>query len=75
VWLPQLPDNNNPDVNKLLPFIIKNGSFNEETIIISHSAGCPLALAVIQNLKIRIKKQFGGRILEENCLLRVLIKL
>lgn len=56
VRLPQLPGNENPNIEKTLPFILKNGTFTKETIIIAHSAGCPLALAVIQNLKIKIKQ-------------------
>lgn len=32
------------------------GRFTEETIIIAHSAGCPLALAVLENLNVKIKQ-------------------
>jgi len=56
VWLPQLPDNNNPDLKKTLPFVLKNGEFNGKTVIIAHSAGSPLALAVLENLKVKIKQ-------------------
>ena len=56
VWLPQLPDNDNPNINKTLPFVLKNGKFTEDTVIIAHSAGCPLALAVLQKINIKIKK-------------------
>lgn len=56
VWLPQLPGIDNPKVNVVLPFVLKNGKFNEETVIIAHSAGCPIALSVLENIKVRIKQ-------------------
>jgi len=56
VWLPQLPSNDNPDIKKMLPFVLENGKFNKDTVIIAHSAGCPLALAVFQNIKTKIKQ-------------------
>lgn len=56
VWLPQLPDNDNPNIINSLPFVLENGKFNKETVIVGHSAGCPLALAVIQNIDVKIKQ-------------------
>lgn len=56
VWLPQLPDIDNPDIKILLPFVLKNGLYTEETIIIGHSAGCPLVLAVLQHINVKIKQ-------------------
>lgn len=56
VWLPQLPDNNDPQLEKNLPFVLKKGKFTKDTIIIAHSAGCPLTLSVLENIKIQIKQ-------------------
>ena len=56
VWLPELPGNDKPDINKTLPFILKGGRFTAETIIIAHSAGCPLALSVLENINVKIKQ-------------------
>lgn len=56
VWLPQLPDNGDPDIKKDLPFVLNNGKFTEETVIIGHSAGCPLILAVLESINIQIKQ-------------------
>lgn len=56
VWLPQLPDNDSPDLQKSLPFVLENGQFTSETVIIAHSAGCPLALAVLEKIKVKIKQ-------------------
>ena len=36
--------------------MLKSGEFNDKTIIIGHSAGAPLALAVLENIKVRIHK-------------------
>lgn len=56
VLLPQLPDNNDPQLKKNLPFVLENGKFTKETIVISHSAGCPLTLSVLGNLNVQIKQ-------------------
>lgn len=56
VWLPQLPDNDSPDLKKTLPFILENGKFDGETIMVGHSAGCPLILSVLEKIRIKIKK-------------------
>lgn len=56
VWLPQLPDNDDPDIKKNLPFALSNGKFTEETVIIGHSAGCPLILSILENINIQIKQ-------------------
>lgn len=56
VWLPQLPGNDDPDVSRTLPFVLENGRFGEETIIITHSAGGPLALAVLEKVSVKVRK-------------------
>lgn len=56
VWAPQLPDPAVPDLKKQLPFVLKNGSFNSETILIGHSSGCPLILSILENIRVRIRK-------------------
>lgn len=55
VWVPQLPDADTPDLKKWLPVAL-NFNYNEETIIIGHSAGCPLLLSVLENLNVKIHK-------------------
>ncbi len=56
VSIPLLPHNELPSIAQTLPFVLKNSKFDKETIIITHSAGCPLALAVLENLTVKIKK-------------------
>lgn len=55
VWVPQLPNPNKPNLKEQLPFIL-GGEFNSETILIGHSAGCPLILSVLENLRVKIHK-------------------
>lgn len=52
----QLPDNDNPDLTKTLPFVLKNGKFDSETVMVGHSAGCPLILSVLEKIEVKIKK-------------------
>lgn len=56
VWLPQLPDTNVPDIKKWLPFALKNGTYNQDSVLIGHSAGCPLILSILQKLTSPIKQ-------------------
>ncbi len=56
VWVPQLPDTANPQLEKWLPVILENGKFDEETIIIGHSAGGACVLAVLEQLHCKIDK-------------------
>lgn len=56
VWAPELPNNSEAKLEEWLPFILKNGKFNEETIIIGHSAGATVILSVLENLNIKIKQ-------------------
>lgn len=54
VWVPQLPDPDNPRIDSWVPFIINNGKFSESTVIIGHSAGAAVILSVLEELKVRI---------------------
>ncbi|MBI4080447.1 MAG: alpha/beta hydrolase [Candidatus Levybacteria bacterium] len=56
VWVPQLPDADKPDLKKWLPFVLKDGVFSNETILIGHSAGGPLVLSVLQNINVTVHK-------------------
>lgn len=54
VWVPQLPQAQKPDINIWLPFALENGKYDEETVIVGHSAGCPLTLAVLESLNVKV---------------------
>ncbi len=56
VWAPQLPNPQKADLKDWVPFVLQNGKFDEETVIFSHSAGGPLAIAVIEKLETPIKQ-------------------
>lgn len=56
VWLPQLPDTDIPDIEKWLPFALENGSYDKETILVAHSAGCPLILSILEKIDVTIDK-------------------
>lgn len=55
VRVPQLPDADNPDLKKWLPVAL-DFEFNQESIVIGHSAGGPLVLSVLENIDVKIHK-------------------
>ena len=56
VWNPNLPDTNNPQLDAWLPFVLDNGTFTEDTVIIGHSASNPVILALLEKLTIKVKQ-------------------
>lgn len=56
VSVPQLPAADKPDLEKWLPFVLENENINKETILLSHSAGGPLVLALLESIKFKINK-------------------
>ncbi|MBI4170176.1 MAG: alpha/beta hydrolase [Candidatus Aenigmarchaeota archaeon] len=56
VWVPQLPGSDTPDLKIQLPYVLENGQFSEHTVLIGHSAGCPLSLSVLENIDVQIHK-------------------
>lgn len=58
VWLPQLPEYkpDTPELSVQLPYVLKNGVFSEDTVIVGHSAGCPLTLSVLENIDVTVKR-------------------
>jgi len=56
VWVPQLPKPEAPNLKLQLPYILKNGKFNKRTIVVGHSAACPLILSMLENITVQIKQ-------------------
>lgn len=56
VWAPHLPNSDNPNIKKMLPFVLNYGQFTKNTVIIARSAGCPLTLSILENIKTPIKQ-------------------
>ncbi|MDO8265407.1 MAG: alpha/beta hydrolase [Candidatus Saccharibacteria bacterium] len=52
VWLPQLPDSHKPNTEKYNKFLLSNKKFkfDEDTVIIGHSAGAVEILSLLQEL-------------------------
>lgn len=56
VWAPQLPGANQPSLEAQLPFVLEGGRFDEETVLIGHSAGCPLILSALEAIEAPVRQ-------------------
>ncbi len=56
VFVPKLPNTNKPNINKQVEHVLKNEKFDENTVLLGHSLGSVVALKVVENLKVKIKK-------------------
>lgn len=56
VNFPQLPGQENPNIDNQAAFLLKNQTFNESTVLFGHSLGATVALKVTENLDQPIKK-------------------
>jgi predicted alpha/beta hydrolase family esterase len=56
VWLKQLPDADSPCREAWLEFVKRECTFDEETVLVGHSAGCPLILSALEATGTRVKK-------------------
>jgi hypothetical protein len=56
VWTPNLPRADKPNREDWLTFILENGKFTEETIIVGHSAGAQIIPSILEKLNVKIKK-------------------
>ena len=64
-WLPQLPNKDKPIVKCQARYIYHQGLIFNDTVIIAHSAGVPLALSVIESL---INQELNRRFLWQGLL-------
>jgi hypothetical protein len=55
VWVPQLPNADNPTLEEWLPIALR-GRYTKDTVIIGHSAGAPLVLSALENINTQIHK-------------------
>lgn len=53
VWCPQLPEASVPNLKTQLPFVLNGWNYNSQSVLIGHSAGVPLALALAEALALR----------------------
>ena len=56
VEIPQLPNTNDPKLSEQLDFCLSNLKFDDQTILITHSSGTPLALAILEKIPGKISK-------------------
>ena len=56
VWLPQLQNDEHPNLTEWLPFILANGTFTEETVLIGHSAGSQVILSMLEHIPVTVKQ-------------------
>ena len=54
VTVPSYPDINHTPIAEFLPKVLKAHAFDEETVLIGHSAGGPLLLSVLENIGVTI---------------------
>lgn len=56
VEMPYYPGINHDPIDEFLPKVLASHKFNEETVLIGHSAGGPLILSILQNIDTKIKQ-------------------
>lgn len=56
VVIPELPDPDTPSLETTLPFALENFRYDENTILIGHSSGCPLILSILERLQTLVKQ-------------------
>ena len=56
VWAPQLPDADDPHLDNWLAFVQTYFTCTSETVLVGHSAGCPLILSLLERSAVRIAK-------------------
>jgi predicted alpha/beta hydrolase family esterase len=56
VTIPHNPEINKEPIATFLPKALKSHVFNQDTILIGHSAGCPLILSILEHIDVRIAK-------------------
>jgi uncharacterized protein len=56
VQAPTMPETNRARLGLWLPFLLENCQLDSETVLIGHSAGCPLILSALERSAAPIKK-------------------
>ncbi len=56
VYAPKLPNPADPDINGQAQYVLDNYEFTENTVLLGHSLGSPVALKVVEGLEKPIKK-------------------
>ena len=56
VSVPVLPGTEYPHLGEQLAFVLKNFQFNSDTILVGHSSGVPLILALLEKIDVTISR-------------------
>lgn len=56
VEIPYYPDINRVDIASFLPKVLHEHSFDQNTILIGHSAGAPLLLSILENIDVVLQQ-------------------
>jgi predicted alpha/beta hydrolase family esterase len=56
VTAPQLPNPDEPNLEIWTEFALSNLTFDEKTLIVGHSAGCPLTLSILNKLERPVRR-------------------
>ncbi len=56
VWMPHMPVSEKPDIQKQLPFLLESSEITPGSILIGHSAACPVILGLLQTIDFKIRK-------------------
>jgi predicted alpha/beta hydrolase family esterase len=55
VDLPHYSEINHEDIKTFLPKVLENHDFNNDTILVGHSAGAPLILSILEAIDVKVK--------------------
>lgn len=56
IWMPTLPAEGESDLKLQLPFLLQSDKITPKTIIIGHSAACPLILSFLEKIDFTVEK-------------------
>lgn len=56
VTTPDIPDSSHPDLERWIAFVTERVVFDSETVLVGHSAGCPLIISLLERAGKPIKK-------------------
>ncbi len=53
---PDIPNSENPEIGKWVNYIEGNVPLTPDTVLVGHSAGCPLIISLLERSNIKLKK-------------------
>src|SRR5438876_168309 len=56
VTIPYNPTINKEPINTFLPKVLKQHTFDKDTLLVGHSAGGPIILSILENINVQIGK-------------------